>query len=77
MGLRTPEQYLQGLRDGRAVYYRGSVVEDVTKHPDLGRGARHAAIDFALAEDPRYRNLAVVEENGEAYSSYYRIPRSV
>lgn len=52
-------------------------MEDVTKHPDLGRGARHAAIDFALAEDPRYRNLAVVEENGEAYSSYYRIPRSV
>ena len=77
MGIRTRDQYLAGLRDGRTVYYRGAAVDDVTEHPDLGRGARHAAIDFVMADDPRYRELAVAEENGEIYSSYYRVPRTV
>jgi 4-hydroxybutyryl-CoA dehydratase / vinylacetyl-CoA-Delta-isomerase len=76
MSLRTSEQYLKGLRDGRAVYYRGERVPDVTEHPDLGLGARHAAIDFILAEDPRYRDLAVTHEPDDLYSSYYRVPRS-
>ncbi|MGH2765342.1 MAG: 4-hydroxyphenylacetate 3-hydroxylase N-terminal domain-containing protein [Actinomycetota bacterium] len=76
MSLRTPEQYLKGLRDDRAVYYRGERVPDVTEHLDLGLAARHASIDFMLPKDPRHRDLAVVTEAGEAYSSYYRIPRS-
>jgi 4-hydroxybutyryl-CoA dehydratase/vinylacetyl-CoA-Delta-isomerase len=76
MSLRTPEKYLKGLRDGRAVFYRGEQVPDVTDHPDLGLGARHAAIDFILAEDPRYRDLAVTHEADDLYSSYYRVPRS-
>ena len=36
MGLRTPEQYKQSLRDGRSVYFRGEKVEDVTTHPVIG-----------------------------------------
>src|ERR1700683_4393966 len=75
MALRTPEQYLQGLRDGREVYYRGERVEDVRQHPELGVAARHAAIDFQLAEDPRYKDIAIQSERGEEYSAYYRIPR--
>jgi 4-hydroxybutyryl-CoA dehydratase / vinylacetyl-CoA-Delta-isomerase len=76
MGLRTPEQFLKGLKDGREVYYRGQRVPDVTEHPELGVAARHAAIDFQLAEDPKLRDLAVRHEGSEAYSTYYHIPRS-
>lgn len=76
MGLRTVEEYLEGLRDDRAVYYRGERVEDVTAHPELGLAARHAAIDFQLAEDPWLKELAVYEEDGERHSAYYRIPRT-
>ena len=36
MALRTPQQYLDSLRDGRTVYYRGEPVADVTAHPELG-----------------------------------------
>jgi aromatic ring hydroxylase len=36
MGLRTVEQFLSGLRDGREVYYRGQRVPHVTEHPELG-----------------------------------------
>src|SRR6266849_7764531 len=75
MGLRTPKQFLEGLRDDREVYYRGQRVKDVVEHAELGVAARHAAIDFELAENPKWRELAVHHEDGEEYSSYYHIPR--
>src|SRR3984893_5306369 len=76
MSLRTVEQFLSGLRDGREVYYRGQRVRDVTEHPELGVAARHAAIDFQLAENPKFRDLATRREGNEVYSTYYHIPRS-
>ncbi len=71
MPLRTPADYLASLRDGRRVYYRGRRVEDVTAHPVIGLAARHAAIDYQMAEDPRHRDLAVVE----GVSRYFVPPR--
>lgn len=76
MGIRTPDEYLSGLEDGRRVVYRGQPVQDLLDHPELGTAARHASIDFALAHDPDHRTLAVVEDGGEEYSAYYRIPRT-
>jgi 4-hydroxybutyryl-CoA dehydratase/vinylacetyl-CoA-Delta-isomerase len=75
MGLRTAEQFLSGLRDGREVYYRGQRVPDVTEHPELGVAARHAAIDFQLAENPKFQQLATRREGNTVYSTYYHIPR--
>ena len=75
MGLRTAEQFLAGLRDGREVYYRGKRVMDVPDHPELGVVARHVAIDFELAENPKYHDLARHQEDGEEFSAYYRVPR--
>ena len=76
MGLRTPEEFLGGLKDGRRVYYRGRPVGNVLDHPELRTAALHAAIDFAIAEEPQHRALAVAEEGGEEFSAYYRIPRT-
>lgn len=78
MPLRTPEEYLASLRDDRTVYYRGERVADVTAHPVTGLAARHASIDYAMAEDPAHRGLAVVPaENGDGeYSRYYKLPAS-
>jgi aromatic ring hydroxylase len=60
--VRSPEQYLEGLRDGREVYYRGERVEDVVAHPELGLAARHGALDFhGPSPEP---------------SPYYTLPRS-
>ncbi len=75
MGLRTAAQYLAGLRDGREVYYRGERVKDVVDHDELGVVARHVAIDFELAENPKYYDLARHRQDGEEFSAYYRIPR--
>ena len=35
MALKTPQQYLETLNDGRVVYCDGKRVADVTKHPIL------------------------------------------
>ena len=80
MPLRTPQQYLDSLKDGRTVYYRGERVPDVVAHPVTGLAARHASIDYQMAEDPAHRALAVVEdpdrEGGAQYSRYYKLPES-
>jgi len=76
MALRTVDEYKQSLRDGRAVFFRGERVADVTAHPVIGLAVEHAATDYRMAEDPRYEKLAVVHEGGARYSRYYQVPRS-
>lgn len=76
MGLRTPQQYIESVRDDRTVYYRGERVADVTTHPVIKKAVHHAALDFEMAEDPQYRDLSIVEEAGDTYSRYFKIPTS-
>jgi 4-hydroxybutyryl-CoA dehydratase/vinylacetyl-CoA-Delta-isomerase len=70
--LRSPEEYRESLRDGRRVFYRGERVEDVTKHDVLRHAVDHAALDYKMAHDARYAELAVV--NGT--SRYFEVPRT-
>ncbi|HVN91914.1 MAG TPA: 4-hydroxyphenylacetate 3-hydroxylase N-terminal domain-containing protein [Candidatus Binataceae bacterium] len=76
MGLRTPEQYKQSLRDNRSVYFRGQKVADVTTHPVIGIAVEHACTDYRMAEDPAYRDLAVIKEGNTEYSRYFHLPRN-
>src|SRR5512139_2182606 len=76
MPLRTPKQFVESLKDGRALFYRGDRVEDPSTHPVIARGVHHAMLDYEMAEDPRHRDLAVVREGGEEFSRYFQIPRS-
>jgi len=71
MPLRTAAQYLESLRDDRLVYYRGERVADVTAHPELGKGARHCAIDYAIADDPRHRDLVRYTEEGRELNRFF------
>lgn len=78
MALRTPQQYKASLRDDRVIYYQGERVEDVTTHPTLRVAVDHASIDYEMAEDPRYRDLAVAQDphTGTDISRYYYLPRT-
>lgn len=76
MPLRTPEEYKSALRDGRTVYFRGQRVDDVTAHHVIGLAVEHACIDFAMAETPEFRELAVVDGPSGPYSRYYKLPES-
>src|ERR1700747_3751324 len=76
MGLRTAEQYKNSLRDGRAVYFRGEKVADVTTHPVIGIAVEHAALDYRMADDPKYREISVWTESAYKYSRYYHVPKN-
>lgn len=78
MGLITPEQYKESLNDGRIVYYKGERVENVATHPELGVCVDLMAIDYEMAEDPEYADLAVMEDpaSGEPISRYYYKPKN-
>jgi len=78
MALRTPQAYKTSLQDERIIYYKGERVKDVTTHPVLRVAVQHASIDYEMAENPRYRDLAVVHDpqTGEEISRYFHLPRS-
>lgn len=76
MPLRSPEEYRASLRDGRTVYFRGQRVADVTAHPVIGTAVNHACIDYAMAEEPEFRELAVVNGPTGPYSRYFHLPQT-
>lgn len=78
MALRTPEQYLESLRDGRRVYMNGQRIEDVTSAPVFKEAALHLALSFRMSHDPEARHhvLATCPETGEEIAAFYLLPRS-
>ncbi|HXV44045.1 MAG TPA: 4-hydroxyphenylacetate 3-hydroxylase N-terminal domain-containing protein [Anaerolineae bacterium] len=78
MALKSFDQHLESLRDGREVYFDGQRVEDVTTHPILSVAMAHAAIDYQLAQEPEHRDLAtyVDPETNEIYSRYFKLPQA-
>jgi 4-hydroxybutyryl-CoA dehydratase/vinylacetyl-CoA-Delta-isomerase len=75
--MKTADEYRASLRDGRTVFYEGQRVPDVTAHPALRVAVNHAALDYEMAADPRYRSLAVVPHPaGGEMSRYFAFPRT-
>jgi 4-hydroxybutyryl-CoA dehydratase / vinylacetyl-CoA-Delta-isomerase len=68
--MRSRKEYIESLRDGREVYFKGQRVADVTEHPEIRLAIDHAAIDYDMAHDPQWRALAVSEN----YSRYFQLP---
>lgn len=76
MALRTKQQYREGLKDGRVVYYRGERIEDVTTHEHLGTAVEHTALDFELAEDEEHRSLFTYTDDEGTHSRYFKRPEN-
>ena len=74
--MRSRNEYIESLRDGREVYFKGQRVADVTTHPEIRLAIDHAAIDYDMAHDPAWRALAVAVGGGEPYSRYFELPRT-
>ena len=74
--LRTGQDYLASLRDGRRIYIGGELITDVTTHPAFRRAARTVAGLFDLAFDPATRDTIVVTEGNETYRAYLLKARS-
>jgi 4-hydroxyphenylacetate 3-monooxygenase len=76
--LRTGQDYLSALRDGRRVYIGSELVRDVTTHPAF----RNTAASFASLYDQKRAPEHVEamsyseEEGGERFSAWYLKPRT-
>ena len=57
MGLKTPEQYIESLRDGRVTFWDGERIDDITKHP------RFKVLYTDLVYQPMLELLAYLRAN--------------
>ena len=76
MGLMTPAQYVESLRDGRVTYWDGERIEDITRHPKFRVPIAVASRDYDHT-DPACANLMTYRtESGERAHRVFQIPRS-
>lgn len=76
-GLRTGDDYLRSLRDGRRVYVDGELVADVTAHPAFFGAARSIAKLYDIAADPVNQDvMTYVTPDGDRALRAYQIPRT-
>jgi 4-hydroxyphenylacetate 3-monooxygenase len=72
--LKSGNEHLESLRDGRVVYIGSERVADVTTHPAFRNAARTVAsiYDMKLAE----RDAMSFEQDGERFSIYFLQPKT-
>ncbi len=75
---RTGQEYIDGLRDGRAVYIDGALVEDVTTHPAFKQSVRSIARLYDIAADPGNADTMLADSpyGGAPINVAHMIPRS-
>ena len=78
MAVRTGEQFLEGLRDGREIWLGGERVEDVTTHPKTARMAKTLAGIYDLQHSPEHRDKMTFESpsSGEPVALSYLVPET-
>lgn len=74
--LRTGDDYLASLRDGRRVYVGGELVTDVTAHPAFRNTARSFARIYDRKRETENLDLMSFAENGERFTSWFLLPKS-
>lgn len=75
--MRTGQQYLESLRDGRQVYVGGELIDDVTTHPKTSGYAKAIAEYYDLHLDPEHQDvLTFVDDDGVRKSMHWFLPRS-
>jgi 4-hydroxyphenylacetate 3-monooxygenase len=75
--LKTGQEHLESLRDGRKVFIGSEAVDDVTTHPAFRNAARSFAMLFDRKREPENIDLMSFEEDGERFSSWFLMPRTV
>jgi len=74
--IRTAEQYVKDLRDGRVVYQDGQKIKDLPSYQPYRRMIERAASEYYLSNQPQYRQLFNVVEGGEEFSFMYKVPKA-
>src|SRR5438067_1978071 len=77
LAIRTANEFLEGLNDGRVIFYKGRKIKNVTTDPIFKVAAKHAAALFEIQEFEEYKDLTTVTlPSGETISRFYATPRN-
>jgi 4-hydroxyphenylacetate 3-monooxygenase oxygenase component len=78
MTVRTGQQYIDGLNDGREVWYAGERVEDVVTCAEFRPTIESVAHLYDMQHDPAHRDVLVAdsEEFGESIGRAFEFPRT-
>ena len=76
--IRSGDDYMRGLRDGRTVLFNGERIADVTAHPAFAAGVRTVARLYDLAHDPINRELMTYPSprDGRPINKSWLVPRT-
>ena len=76
MPLKTPQQYIESLRDGRVTYWDGERIDDITTHPRFQVPIAMTAKDYDY-NDPEYQGMRRYKaEDGGFAHRIYQIPHN-
>ncbi len=76
--IRTVEQYMESLNDGREIWCLGEKVKDVRTHPILRTIVMASATDYVVPRLPQFRDLFVTKDSdGEEVNFMNTAPRTV
>ena len=76
MGLKSPAEYVQSLRDGRVTFWDGERINEVTVHPRFKIPIANTAADDAYDHPERAAGLACETEEGDRAHRIFQIPRT-
>ena len=76
MGLKSPEEYVQSLRDGRVTYWDGERIDDITAHPRFATPIANTARDYDYDDAARGPILAYETDEGDQAHRIFQIPRT-
>ena len=74
--IKTGQQHLESLKDGRVVYIGEERVDDVITHQAFARAAKTVAHLYDIKHDPVYQDTLTFEEDGERHSAWFLQARS-
>ena len=80
MKIKNAPDYMKSLRKlNQVVYYKGKRIKDVTRHPATAPHVRSAAMTYALANDPEYKDLATATSHltGKTISRFTHVHQNV
>lgn len=76
MTLKTPEDYIASLNDGRVTYWDGEKIDDITRHPRFRVPIAVAARDYDHKDPRRKEVMTYADETGSRSHRVFQIPRS-
>lgn len=78
MAVRTGQQYIEGLRDDREVWFGGERVADVTEHEQFRPAIDSFARLYDMQHESAHRGVLVVEDSelGEPIARSFQMPRT-